>query len=127
MIAVYVDDVLMAGESENVKIFKEQLRKTYVIIDLGKLKRHVWYKWIKNDEDSMVKINMDDMARKVVKEYEKLTNRIVKEWNLPGYPSIKLMKTENENEIYKQDKYRSMVGKGNVPSQQIKSNMFKCS
>ena len=96
MIAVYVDDVLMAGESENMKIFKKQFRKTYKITDLGKLKRHleVWYKWIKNDEDSMVKINMDDMARKIVKEYEKLTNGTVKEWNSPGYPSIKLMKPE---------------------------------
>ena len=29
---------------------------------------------------------------------------MAKEWNLPGYPSIKLMKPENENEIYKLDK-----------------------
>ena len=31
--------------------------------------------------------------------------------NSPGYPSIELAKPKNENEIYKQDKYRSMVGK----------------
>ena len=48
----------------------------------------------------MVKINMDDMARKIVKEYEKLTNGTVKEWNSPGYPSIKLTQPENDNFIY---------------------------
>ena len=80
MIAVYVDDVLMVRESENIKIFKEQFRKRYKITDLGKLKKYlgVWYKWIKNDEGGTVK-----------------------EWNSPGYPSIKLAKPENDNEIYK--------------------------
>ena len=69
MIAVYVDNILMVGESKNIKIFKEQFRKTYKSIDLGKLKRHlgVWYKWIKDDKESMVKINMDNKARKIVK------------------------------------------------------------
>ena len=59
----------------------------------------------------MMKINVDDMARKIVKEYKKLTNRMVKEWNSPGYPNIKLTRTKNEDEIYKQEEYRSMVGK----------------
>ena len=76
MIAVYMDDVLMAGKSEKIKIFKEQFKKIYKINDLAKLKRHlgVWYKRIKNGKNSMVKINMDNMARKIVKEYEELTN-----------------------------------------------------
>ena len=112
MITVYVDDVLMVGEGENIKIFREQL-KIYKIIDLEKLKRHlgVWCEWINNGEDSMANINMDDMARKMVKEYEESTNRTVKEWNSPGYPSIKLTKPQNDNKIYKQDEYRLMVRK----------------
>ena len=56
----------------------------------------------------MIKINIDDKERK---EYKESTNGTVKEWNSPEYPSIKLMKSENQNEIYKQDEYRSMVGK----------------
>ena len=35
----------------------------------------------------------------------------VKEWKSPGYTSIKLIKPENDYEIYKKNKYRSMVGK----------------
>ena len=103
----------MIAVSENIKIFKEQFRKTYKIIDLGKLKRHlgIWYEWIKNREDSMVNVNMDNMARKIVKEYKESTNGTIKEWNLPKYTSIKVTKPENDNEIYKQDEYRSMVGK----------------
>ena len=94
MIAVYIDDVLMVRESENIKIFKKQFRKIYNITDLGKLKRHleIWYESTKDGKDSMVKINMDNMARKRVKEYEESTNRAVNEWNSPGYPSIKLKK-----------------------------------
>ena len=41
VIAVHMDDVLMAGESENMKCFKDQSRKTYNFTDLGKLKRHL--------------------------------------------------------------------------------------
>ena len=51
------------------------------------------------------------MARKILKEYEESTNEMVKEWNSPGYSKIKLTKPENDDEVYKQDKYRSMVGK----------------
>ena len=109
MIAVYMDDILMAGESENIKIFIQQFRKTHKITDLEKIKSHlrVWYKWIKNGKDSMVKINMDNMARKIVKEYEESNNRTVKEQNLPGNPSIKL----EQKVMMKYMEYISMVGK----------------
>ena len=47
----------LVGESENIKLFKEKFRKTYNIKDLGKLKRYeIWYEWIKDGEESMVKI-----------------------------------------------------------------------
>ena len=67
IIAVYVDNVLISG-----KKFKERL---------GKLKRHlgIWYEWIKINEESIIKINMDDMARRVVKGYETMTNLTLKE------------------------------------------------
>ena len=40
MIVVYVADVLMTGESENIVRFKEQFRKIFKITNLTKLKRH---------------------------------------------------------------------------------------
>ena len=43
------------------------------------------------------KIHMDDMARKIFKEYEELTHGTVKEWTSPGYPIITLTR-ENPNE-----------------------------
>ena len=33
MIAVYMDDRLIAGERENIKTFKEQFKKTYKITE----------------------------------------------------------------------------------------------
>ena len=54
---------------------------------------------------------MDDMATKIVKEYEKLMGNTVKEWPTPGYPSMKLTKPEDDSEIVDEKNYRSMVGK----------------
>ena len=53
----------------------------------------------------------DDIARKIVKEYEELTHGAVKEWTSPGYPSIKLTKSNSEDEVTNEEGYRSMVGK----------------
>ena len=58
-----------------------------------------------------IKLNMDDMAEKIVKEYEKLTGNILKIWKTPGYTSLKLRKPSDETEIIKEKEYRSMVGK----------------
>ena len=41
-----------------------------------------------------------------------MTNGTLKEWKLPGYASMKILKSEiDDKEIYKQSEYRSMVGK----------------
>ena len=114
LIAVYVDDVLIAGRKEDIKMFKEEFKKTYKITDLGNLKRHlgIWFEWIETDDgERAVKMHMDDMATKIVKEYEKLTGGSVKEWKTPGFPSVKLSKPEDESEIINEKEYRSMVGK----------------
>ena len=50
---------------------------------------------------------MEDMARKIVKEYEELTHRVVKEWTSSGYPSIKL--SNSEDDVINEKGYRSMV------------------
>ena len=113
IIAVYVDDVLISDKKEEIHKFKTKFEQTPKITDLGKLKRHlgIWYKWIKNKEGSTIKIHMDDMARKIVKEYEELTHGVVKEWTSPGYPSIKLTKSNSDDEMINEEGYRSMVGK----------------
>ena len=113
IIAVYVDDVLISGKEKEIYKFKNKFKQTYKITDLRKLKRHlgIWYEWIKNKEGSTIKMHMDNMARKIVKEYEVLTHGTVKVWISPGYPSIKFMKTNPNKEITNKEGYRSMVGK----------------
>ena len=51
LIAIYVDDVLIAGKKEEIKNFKNEFRKIYKITDLGNLKRHlgIWFEWINDD------------------------------------------------------------------------------
>ena len=78
------------------------------------MKRHlgIWFEWIESENgEKSIKMHMDDMAIKIVKEYEKLMGNTVKEWATPGYPSFKLMKPTNESEIVDEKNYRSMVGK----------------
>ena len=110
---MYVDDVLISGKEKEIYKFKTKFKQTHKITNLGKLKRHlgIWYKWIKNEEGSTIKMLMNDMARKIVKEYEELTHGAVKEWTSPGYPNIKLTKLNSEDKEINEEGYRSMVRK----------------
>ena len=50
---------------------------------------------------------MDNMTRKIVKEYKKMTNVTLKEWKSPGCANMKILKSEIDDEkIYNQSKYR---------------------
>ena len=97
IIAVYVDDVLISLKENDIREFKETFKKTYKITDLGKLKWHlgIWYKWIKSDKEGIIKIHMDNMATKIIKEYETIINGTLKEWKLPGYANMKILKSDN--------------------------------
>ena len=113
MVAVYIDDILISVKEQEIQNFKTKFKKTYKITELGKLKRHldIWYEWINNEKDSLIRIHMDDMTRKIVKEYKELMHGTVKEWISPGYPTIKLTKANPDEEIINKEGYRSMVEK----------------
>ena len=51
---------------------------------------------------------MDDRVWTIGKEYKEFTNGTVKKWKSQCYP---LPKPENNEEISKQNEYRSIVGK----------------
>ena len=101
IVAVYVDNVSISGKEKEICKFKTTFKQTYKITDLGKLKRHlcIWYEWIRNEEGSTIKMHMDNIAKKIIKQYEELTHRAVKEWTSTGYPSIKLTKSNPEDEV----------------------------
>ena len=90
IIEVCVDDILISGKEEEIHKFKTKFKQTYKITDLGKLKWHlgIWYEWIKTKEGSIIKMHMDNVARKIVKEYEELTHGAVKEWTSPGTQAL---------------------------------------
>ena len=66
IVAVYADEVLISAREIDFREFKETFKKRYYITDLGKLKKYlgIWYEWIKSAKESIIKIHMDDMARK---------------------------------------------------------------
>ena len=66
IVALYVDNVLISGNEKEIYMFKTKFKQTYKITDLGNLKKHIgiWYKWIKKEEGSTIKMHMDDMVGK---------------------------------------------------------------
>ena len=72
IVAVYVDNVSISGKEKEICKFKTTFNQTYKITDLGKLKSHlyIWYEWIRNEEGSTMKMHMDNIAKKIIKQYE---------------------------------------------------------
>ena len=46
-----------------------------MLMETGKLKRHLkfWCKFIKSNKESMIKIHMDDITRRIVNDYKVMT------------------------------------------------------
>lgn len=112
VLAVVVDDTLIAGKKEEVEWAKNEIKKKWNITDLGQVKKHlgIWWEWNKDKNgDYYFTGTMKDMADEIIKLYEKVTNTIVKEAPTPGYPGKTTRK--NDGEIKDIDNYRSIVGK----------------
>ena len=112
MIAVYVDDCLIAGPPKALKWLKDGIRTRFNIDDMGKLKKHlgVWYDW-KEDNDGEVYLtaSMPKMADEIGAKFEEAMGHPARLSDLPASPGTVLAK--NEGNIVHQTKYRSLIGK----------------
>ena len=112
IIAITVDDTLLAGRTSAVMWLKREIAKKFKISDLGKLKKHLGidYEWLKDENgDTMLAAMMLPYEADMVKQMEEAIGKEVKVRDTPARPGSVL--TKNQGETIEQTKYRSFVGK----------------
>ena len=113
VIAVHVDDTIIAGKPEDIRWFKDQLQQRFKIKDLGSLKKHlgIWYSWEDDDHgERMLVATMPDLIQEIIHTTEKHAGKEIREYNTPGIPNESLLRHEDEPEL-DAGMYRSIVGK----------------
>ena len=78
------------------------------------MKQHLdmWYEWKRNkNKEPYIQVTMDSMLEDIVKTYEKIIGKPVKEQTSPGYPNQSLKKINKRSEVVREKEYRSLIGK----------------
>ena len=112
IIAITVDDTLLAGRTSAVLWFKQKIAKKFKITDLGRLKKHLGidYEWLKDENgDTMLAATMLPYESDMVKQMEEAIGKEVKIRETPARPGSVLAK--NQGEMIEQTKFRSFAGK----------------
>ena len=111
-ILVYVDDCIIAGETNTVNQLKAAIRDQYAIKDLGPIENYlgVNYKLVTAGEEPHILIDMSTYIKALVKDYEKEFETVLKETKIPA--SKQQMNKEDELVMGKTtSQYRSYIGR----------------
>ena len=112
IVVVYVDDCLIAGETDAIQQIKTDLKREFGVVEDGQLRKllGVRYRWETNEDDTpIVILNMEDKANEIIKAYEDARGEVKKTFTSPGQPDTVL--SVNETEIVMHGSYRSILGK----------------
>ena len=111
LVAVYVDDVLIAGELTDIEKLKNAVKQVVNITDLGLLRKHcgIWYEWgYDPNGNKYLEANMNDFVQALIADYEKEFG-MVSYVSTPGKQNTVLSKNEETPHLL--DKYRSFLGR----------------
>ena len=113
VIVVYVDDCVIAGETDFISEMKNKLKTEFGVVEDGKLRKllGVRYKWYDLDERDKAKVvlSMEDKANDIIKSYEEAVGETPRKQKAPGKPGEVLSK--NEEEAMNHASYRTILGK----------------
>jgi len=112
ILALYVDDTLIAGTRKEVDWLYEQVEKRFKIEKLGRLKKHLgtWWNWHKDKKgETYLSASMPKMIQDIKVKFEQATGKPAKTAPTPGFPHQMLRK--NTGQVHRLDDYRSIVGK----------------
>ena len=112
MIAVHVDDSLVAGRQSEVTKLMDEFEQHLKIERLGPLKKHlgVWWEFCTDDDGEIfLKASMEKMRTEIISDFEKATGKTVKLFSTPGYPGTTL-ETYKGEPVQLTD-FRSVLGK----------------
>ena len=108
IIAVYVDDIVLAGKSDQrLAEVKQALANQFQVKDMGELHYFLGVKVVQDKKSSDVWIGQPAYATSVLQKYG-MEN--VKTVNTPVDTSTKLMKAKEDEECVDQQRYQSAVG-----------------
>ena len=77
IIALYVDDTLLAGTPKAVTRFKKLIKQRFKITDLGEIRKHlgIWYSRGKDANGSYIKMEMTKFRDEMVNDFEMYTEK----------------------------------------------------
>ena len=109
VLAVYVDDILITGETdEAIEEMKRDLANRFHIKDLKELKYFLGVKMVQDMQNGKVWIGQPLYTENMVREFGMIDTKPVKS---PVNPSSKLKKASPEDETVNQELYQSAIEK----------------
>ena len=108
MVAVYVDDIILAGKSnKRIAEVKQNLAKQFQVKDIGELHYFLGLKVVQDKESGGVHIGQPAYAEKVLQQFGMEKAKTV---TTPVDASVKLIKATEDDECVDQQLYQSAVG-----------------
>ena len=108
IVAVYVDDLILGGNSEaKMNEVKQELSLKFEMKDLGTLHFFLGVKVVQDPLTRVIWIGQPSYTEKILQQYEMLD---CKEVATPVNPDLKLLAAENQTEVVNQQQYQAIVG-----------------
>ena len=107
-VAVYVDDLVIAGiDEEAIQTIKDQLRTNFDMKDMGQLNHFLGMKIVQDDQSNSVWVGQDRYVLDILSKYgmEKCKPALT-----PMDPGVKPKSQEDGDELFDQKIYQSAVG-----------------
>ena len=109
IIAVYVDDILLAGRSiQRINEVKNELRSQFNVKDMGSVEYFLGVKVQQDLEKGTVWMGQTSYTESILHQFGMADSKSVRS---PVNPSIKLSKATDESILFDSEKYQSAVGK----------------
>ena len=112
-VITHVDDFIITGSKEDVSTIKEKISKHYTITDFGTLHKHlsVAYEWKSDGMGEYIAISMEEFTKGMIVDFKEEFDRLPKEYATPAFPGTTLTKCGPEEEVFRHEAYRTLVGK----------------
>ena len=127
LVAVYVDDCIVAGTKSEIDAFKAGVRKRFNITDLGPIKKHlgVWYEHKVTDAGrEYFCMTMESFKEDILTDWKQLTGKEAKPAKTPGFPGESL--TKNKGEAVDTKNYRKLLGRLMWFTRKLMPESFEC-
>ena len=108
LVAVYVDDIVLGGRSEaKMNAVKKELSQKFEMKDLGPLHHFLGVKVIQDHLTEIIWIGQPSYTEKMLQKFGMYDSKPV---STPVNPDVKLVPSENPDDVCNQQRYQAVVG-----------------